>query len=163
MKRTCEKCGSCCLQYKEIHGIIEEDIRRWVNESRTDIMQYCYGWNDKCHMLGDEEKLIRYLTKPKMNMEMWCNPENREENIKLCPFLRKKYGKNKFECMIHETKPEVCSNYMCIQRDMKGIVKKSFGSNLREYRRKRKKYRSFKKTSPFIGNPLKRTLPSLRN
>lgn len=153
MKRTCEGCGSCCLQIPKL-SISEEDIRRWVNECRVDILQYCYGWNISFMILCDEEKLIRYLN-DMPNREMWYDPRNREDAVPLCPFLRKKRGKNRLECMIQNTKPEMCRNYICNPEDMKQIIKRSFEKNLEEYRKKRKKYRSFIRTSPFIGNPLK--------
>jgi Fe-S-cluster containining protein len=128
----CEKCGSCCLQLKGIINVSDEDIKRWVNENRADILQYCYGWRG----LNDaKEEVVRHLTKG-VNMEMWFDAERDE--IDLCPFLRKKYGKNEFECTIHETKPEVCRNYICNPKDMSGIIKKPFKENLEEYRKKRR-------------------------
>lgn len=157
MKQKCKRCGSCCVQYEKTKAS-EEDIRRWVNEFRTDILQYCYGWDNEClTMVSDEEKkkLVYYLTTPKMHMEMWCNPENREDNIKLCPFLKKKRGENQFECMIEDTKPEICRNYICNPKNMMGIIKRSFEENLKEYRKKREIYPSFVRTSTFIGNPLR--------
>lgn len=118
-----------------------------------DILQYCYGWDNECYdlILWDEEGLIRYLNEG-INMEMWFDPES-GYGVYLCPFLRKKYSKNEFECMIHDTTPEICRNYICDPKDMKRIIKRSFEKNLEEYRKKRKEYRSFRKTSPFIGNP----------
>jgi Fe-S-cluster containining protein len=156
--KKCERCGSCCVQLRGIWDISEEDIRRWINEFRIDILQYYNGWDDECSIMmgnGENRKLVYYLTKDKMNMEMWCDPENREDNIDLCPFLRKKRGENQFECMIEKTKPEFCRNYICNPKNMMEIVKRSFEESLREFRKKRKIYASFVRTSPFIGNPLK--------
>lgn len=137
MKRRCEKCGSCCLQIPQIVDISKGDIRRWVNGSRADILQYCCGWTyNKCYdmILSDEEELIRYLNEAP-NMEMWYDPKS-GNGVCLCPFLRKKYGKNEFECMIHDTKPEMCRNYICDPKEMKQIIRRSFEKNLEEYRKK---------------------------
>jgi Fe-S-cluster containining protein len=143
MKQKCERCGSCCLQIGDIINISEEDIRRWVNEGRVDILQYCSGWNNECYdmFLWDQEELVRYLNEG-INMEMWFDPESGDE-VYLCPFLRKKYGRNEFECMIHDTKPEICRDYICNPKDMRKIIKKSFEKNLKEYKKKRKIYHLF--------------------
>lgn len=157
MKQECERCGSCCVQYEKT-AASEEDIRRWVCESRSDILLYCYGWNDTCSRMmahGCEKQLINYLTEDKINLGMWHKPENREENLKLCPFLRKKRNMNRFECMIQGTKPEICRNYICDPKDMQLIIKRSFEENLEDYRKKRKRCPSFIRYSPFMGNPLK--------
>ena len=156
MKPKCERCGSCCLQIERLGKISEEDIRRWVNEVRVDILQYCQGWayiNGHEMIQSNEAGLISYLNESP-NWEMWYDPKSGNE-IHLCPFLRKKCRKNEFECMIDDTKPEMCRDYICDPRSMTQIIKKSFEKNLKEYRKKRKKYRSFIRTSPFIGNPSK--------
>jgi Fe-S-cluster containining protein len=85
-------------------------------------------------ILSDEEELIRYLNEAP-NMEMWYDPKS-GNGVCLCPFLRKKYGKNEFECMIHDTKPEMCRNYICDPKEMKQIIRRSFEKNLEEYRKK---------------------------
>lgn len=153
MKQKCERCGSCCLQIKDIVNISEEDIRRWVNEFRVDILQYCSGWNNDCYKILGEETLVHYLNED-TNMEMWFDPES-GDGVYLCPFLRKKYGRNEFECMIHDSKPEICRDYICDPKDMKQIIKRPFEKNLEEYKKRRRIYRSCIGTSPFIGNPSK--------
>lgn len=140
----CKRCGSCCLQ--EIIEICAEDVERWVNQGFWLVLQYCRGWNEDCwDMLFEEkEKLIEHLAKPLVNCEMWFDPEIGEQ-IFLCPFLRKRRGKNEFECMIHGSKPIMCQDYICDPIDMKGIVKRAFEENLKDYRKRRKKYPSFLK------------------
>jgi len=72
---------------------------------------------------------------------MWFDPET-GERIYLCPFLRKRRGKNEFECMVHDSKPAMCQDYICDPKDMKGIIKRPFEENLRDYKKRRKKYHS---------------------
>jgi len=144
-KLICKGCGSCCLQLKDMIQIYAEDIERWVNQGFWLVLQYCYGWNEHCwDMLFEEkEKLIEHLVES-INCEMWFDPETGEQ-IFLCPFLKKRRGKNKFVCMIHDSKPTMCQDYICDLRDMKGIVKRPFEENLRDYRKRRKQYSSFLK------------------
>jgi hypothetical protein len=123
-----------------------EDVERWVNQEIFLVLQYCEGWNADCwDMLFEEkEKLIQYLVKPLTKCEMWFDPDTREQ-IFLCPFLRKRRGKNEFECMIHYSKPLMCQDYICDPKDMRGIVKRPFEENLREYRKRRRQHPSFLK------------------
>jgi Fe-S-cluster containining protein len=128
----CERCGSCCLQIHGIINISEADIRKWVNDDRVDILQYCEGWNTDM-FLWDRDELIRYLNEG-ISMEMWFDPKSGDE-VSLCPFL--KHSKKEFECTIQDTKPEICRKYFCDPKDMKKIIKRSFEENLKEYRKRR--------------------------
>jgi len=147
---SCERCGSCCVQYHGNDFATEEDIRRWIYELRIDILQFCDGWNERCfeHYIEEPEKVISYLTNDS-KYEFWINLLIMEK-LELCPFLRKKYGKPKFECLIYDTRPKTCREYFCESNDMKRFVKKSFEENLKEYRKKRKYYRSIKKFGGLI-------------
>ena len=138
MSRKCKRCGSCCLQIGDIINISEDDIKRWVKEGRSDILQFCAGWTKDCFklMVWREKELIRYLNES-INMEMWFNPKSGNE-ISLCPFLRKQYGKNQFKCTIHNTKPKICREYICDPKNMLRIIKKPFRENLLEYKKMRK-------------------------
>ncbi|MGA2309500.1 MAG: hypothetical protein ABSG57_08135 [Candidatus Bathyarchaeia archaeon] len=141
MERKCERCGSCCVQLGDLYDVTVEDIKRWVEQIKFDILWYCFAWDDACFdmLLYDTEKLIHYL-KEDANMEMWFSPQNGDE-LSLCPFLRKAYGKNQFECWIHDTKPEICRDYLCDPKNMnpRTIVKKPFEINLKEYQKKRRR------------------------
>jgi len=145
---TCEKCGSCCLQLPGMKEINAKDVERWANENAGFVLQYCQGWTyieDCWSMLFEQkQKLIEHLTKPLMNCDMWFDPETGEQML-LCPFLRKRRSKNQFECMIHDSEPLMCQDYICDPKDMKGIVKRPFEENLRDYRKKRKQNPSFLK------------------
>lgn len=148
MERKCERCGSCCVQLGDLYNVTIQDVRRWIEERRFDILWYCCGWNDASFDMFlefDTEGLVRYLGES-LNMEMWFNPENGDE-LRLCPFLRKTRGKRQFECLIHDTKPEICRNYICDPQNMMRIVKRSFEENLKEYKRERRRYPSHMKFS----------------
>jgi len=134
----CLRCGSCCIQYHGNNFANEEEIRRWIEEERFDILHYCYGWNEWCfwNFIENPKEVLEYLTEG-INSDVWFNPETQEE-IYLCPFLRKRRNREQFECSIHDTRPGVCREYFCDPKDMKKIVKKSFIENLREYRKKRR-------------------------
>jgi len=141
---SCEECGSCCVQYGGNDFATEKDIKRWIHELRLDILQFCEGWNEWCfeHYIEEPVKVISYLTNGG-NYVFWRNPLTKEP-LGLCPFLRKKYGKSQFECLIYNTRPKTCREYFCKPNDMKGFVKKSFRRNFKEYREKRKYSHSIK-------------------
>lgn len=134
---TCKRCGSCCVQVGYVNPSIE-DVERWVWNHRFDILQYCVGWRDDC-CLWNEQELMSYLTDG-MNYGMWFDSETGEELL-ICPFLRKTRGKDTFRCLIHDTKPETCRDYICNPKDMKKIVKRPFKENLKVYKRKRRNER----------------------
>lgn len=151
---SCEMCGSCCVQYSGKGFATKEDIKRWVYEGRFDILQFCAEWNEWCfsHYFEESEKVISYLTSCELNYEFWFDPSAGEHvEIRLCPFLRKKYRKSQFECLIHNTKPKRCKEYFCKPNDMRGIVKKSFEHNFKEYKEKRKYFHSIKKFGGLIS------------
>jgi len=72
--------------------ITAEDIDRWINEDRQDILRYIESLN-KDTAFG------------------WVNPENKIRLSK-CPFLYKK-KKSDYFCLIHNTKPKRCKDYSC--------------------------------------------------
>jgi len=141
-KHKCEQCGSCCVHLTLGVLIEESDIRRWVREQRADILQYCNGWNDssfKFLLQEEENEVVSYFMRP-ANRDMWI--DHGVSEIHLCPFLRKKRGKNQFECLIQDTKPMRCQKYFCNPKHILKIVKKPFETNLKEYKKKRRKYHS---------------------
>jgi len=139
--QECEQCGSCCLQIECLRTIEEEDVRRWVKAHRADILHYCYGWkNNSVEFLVSEEEneVVSYFMEAR-NRDMWTNQVGYP--IKVCPFLRKKRGKNQFECLIQNTKPMMCKKYLCNPKRMMGIVKQPFEVNLKKYKKKKREYR----------------------
>jgi Fe-S-cluster containining protein len=92
-KPQCKRCGRCC---REAHGSLNatpEDITRWRNQHREDILSHAYVFST-----GDAD--------------LWFDPISGEE-LGQCPFL-KKVGQKKYECTIWQTRPEQCRDWWCI-------------------------------------------------
>ena len=87
-KFHCKQCGNCCLELTDayIGDANKEDLQRWKNENRDDIL---------CRIDG-----VCY----------WLNP-NTGEDVVRCPWLRKLYKQNKYKCLIQNTKPKHCREY----------------------------------------------------
>lgn len=93
MNLSCEQCGKCCLEWGAYFVLITaEDIDRWMNENRHDILRY-----------------IEFINKD--TAFGWVNPQNRTR-LSRCPFLYKK-DKSDYFCLIHNTKPKRCKDYSC--------------------------------------------------
>ncbi|MHA2061183.1 MAG: YkgJ family cysteine cluster protein [Candidatus Sifarchaeia archaeon] len=97
MNLSCEQCGNCCLEWGGYLVLIsEQDIDRWRNENRHDILRY-----------------IEFLEKDAAFG--WVKPQNKTR-LSRCPFLYKKEKSNYF-CLIHNTKPKRCKDYSCTFSD----------------------------------------------
>lgn len=85
--RSCTKCGKCCLQY---HGGLgtasDEDLARW--QDRPDILAYVQAFIP----------------------DLWVSPVTGEETTR-CPWLRKVARQEKYNCRIHDRRPDVCRGY----------------------------------------------------
>ena len=108
-KRYCLRCGTCCR--KQGFGWSPEinDLKRWLKQSRLDILQYiniCLG--DNLQIRGDE------LTFAQLGWVtfsvLWVNPPT-GKRLKRCPFLRKTRNQPVYTCLIHDTKPNRCRAY----------------------------------------------------
>lgn len=87
-KYQCIQCGYCCLNLYDAFctSAYEEDMVRWEEEGRWDILDYIVGTN------------------------LWISPRTGEE-VTRCPWLRKLPNKDKYICRIHDTKPKHCRDY----------------------------------------------------
>lgn len=81
----CKQCGKCCLKYGACLQASDDDLDRWEEEGREDILALAY--------YGD----------------LWVDREHKEA-IR-CPWLRKLPGKDKYICRIQDIKPDECANY----------------------------------------------------
>jgi len=87
-KGKCLQCGNCCQVYGHI-DLTDEDISRWKNQGRFDILRHV-----------DE-------TDPDNG---WINPRTGDNYLSgRCPWLRKVDGH--FICKIHDTKPTICRDF----------------------------------------------------
>lgn len=87
-KFKCIQCGHCCLNLYDASctTAYQEDLIRWEEEGRWDILSYI-----QC---GD----------------LWISPKTGED-VTRCPWLRKLPRREKYICRIHETKPKHCKDY----------------------------------------------------
>ena len=89
----CVRCGKCCLADMTafVSGIEEEDIKRWKNEKRHDIL----------HIIENEHSL-------------WAGDHiisSRDGRyIHGCHFLS--WDEEQYSCSIYETRPIVCRNFI---------------------------------------------------
>lgn len=72
----------------------QADVQRWRDEERVDILMWC-------ELIGEE---------PQPWGDLWVDQIG-EREVKRCPFVRKKRGKDQYVCTIYETRPEVCRTY----------------------------------------------------
>lgn len=131
--KECQRCGRCC----EIDGVYAtpKDIKRWLMQKRYDILQYLYGnpWRPPYEFRSKPPTLAEALMNSAEdcsfervvihvfeqiaetydnNTDLWFDPIAGEE-LTTCPFLHRFPDKDQYECLIHETKPEVCCSYYC--------------------------------------------------
>lgn len=115
----CQRCGKCCLQLGGGLSATQSDAERWKEENRQDILAYidyiecgiCPKCNrgvtlDQLHCADCGIELERKV----LAADLWFDPETREE-LTECPFLRRIADQNKYECSIHDTKPEWCRGF----------------------------------------------------
>lgn len=99
----CLRCGELCNNQREVQ---REDIERWMNKLRYDILEYVDCWlkNGRCFHLSD-------LLQP--CEECWGGIIITLSSSGRCPFLRKVKNKPYYKCRIHDTSPETCRGYLC--------------------------------------------------
>ena len=85
----CLRCGRCCLVNFAAY-VTEEDIRRWEEEGRRDILHILE--REKGSWQGD--RLIS---------------ADSGQALGGCPFFD--FDGERFRCAIHETRPATCRNY----------------------------------------------------
>jgi Fe-S-cluster containining protein len=105
-------------------------------QKRYDILQYLYGnpWRPPYESRRSEpstlaegiknsvedysfERIVKNVFEQiaeayDNNTDLWFDSITGEE-LTTCPFLHKAPEKDQYECLIHETKPEVCCSYYC--------------------------------------------------
>ncbi|PLX46198.1 MAG: hypothetical protein C0609_01075 [Deltaproteobacteria bacterium] len=99
-KQGCLLCGTCCRAFGGHLRASRNDIKRWQEEKREDILKHVnrLGW-------------------------LWLNPDT-GSLLPKCPYI-KEDGEDRFVCAIHETKPEICRAYPTLAHEKRcaaGIV-----------------------------------------
>ena len=90
--KACTQCGKCCTNSNFMGSLsaTAEDLERWRREERWDILAWCGIIDDWA--------------------DLWVSPRTGDE-AERCPFVRKQRGKDKYDCLIYETRPEVCREF----------------------------------------------------
>ncbi len=92
----CKQCGHCCLDLSDAFCtcVSEEDVQKWVDEGRDDILQW----------------VVPIVLEGEQIYDIWISPRTGDD-VERCPWLRKLPGKNRYICRIHDAKPEHCRIY----------------------------------------------------
>ena len=92
----CKQCGNCCLRLADAFCtcVSEEDVQRWVDEGRDDILRW----------------VVPIVLEGEQIYDIWISPKTGDD-VERCPWLRKLPGRDKYICRIHDTKPEHCRIY----------------------------------------------------
>lgn len=89
---ACTGCGKCCINASYMGSMVAtaEDMQRWREEEREDILQYA-------------------IQLPHMeSADLWIHPVSGAE-LTRCPFVRK--SGPRYICKIHDTRPAVCRGH----------------------------------------------------
>ena len=92
---TCLQCGKCCRTLDYHNEVTADDVARWKQTGRSDILDWV-GTFQK----NDREAVYR----------IWIKPGTRTI-AETCPFLQKKPHENRWICLIHDVKPQICRQY----------------------------------------------------
>ena len=93
--KACTQCGKCCSHPEFMGGMMADgaDVIRWQREGRHDIL----AWAD---ILGSDNNPWA---------DLWISPTTGDESTE-CPFVQKRLD-GKYDCTIHDTRPQVCRDY----------------------------------------------------
>lgn len=91
----CRQCGQCCQALDYHNELAEEDVARWRELGRTDILDWVGVFKTAAG-----EKTYR----------IWMTPGTMQL-AETCPFLKKRPSENLWDCRIHDVKPGICSQY----------------------------------------------------
>jgi Fe-S-cluster containining protein len=91
----CRQCGQCCRHLDFRHALTAEDVQRWRQAGRDDIL----AW------VGDLKDMDG-----KTAYQMWVVPGT-SRFADGCPFLKQGRSNHLWRCGIHKVKPLVCRQY----------------------------------------------------
>ncbi len=88
--RDCTRCGKCCTNPSYVGSLqaTGEDVKRWIREGRTDILEWAA-------IMGDPDDPWA---------DLWISPRTGAEASR-CPFVRKDPNRPTYRCTIYETRP----------------------------------------------------------
>lgn len=104
----CDQCGVCCRHYTGTNWARPEDMLRWYDEGRQDILRFV-----SLRTMGtgkmDASRLSREDLASLPPLHGWTDPDTGRE-LQTCPFLLRAED-GKYYCRIHPTKPLTCRNF----------------------------------------------------
>lgn len=106
---TCKRCGNCCLlaRFGEVH---EEDVRRWQEANRADILHWV-----RFVPLGDGDHAY----------EVWVDPATGEQ-VDGCPWLQETPAPSQYACRIYEARPTICRHFPASRRHAREVGCRGF-------------------------------------
>lgn len=93
---ACRQCGRCCRNLDYHNELTAEDVDRWNELGRKDILNWVGIFKN-----GERETTA---------YRIWMIPGTRKL-AEICPFLKKVPAENCWICSIHNVKPSICRNY----------------------------------------------------
>ncbi len=90
----CNNCGICCKKYVGSLMATVEDMKRWEDEERDDILERTFLLADEFHHFRDDQLIA----------DLWITKQGNEPHA--CPWWHRSTG-----CRIHDTKPQQCRDY----------------------------------------------------
>jgi len=91
----CIRCGQCCKDVGYPKEASDADIARWKAAGREDILAWV-GMK-RCQGIRSAHRI-------------WIEPGTTRP-AEICPWLRRQPGTHRFECAIHDLKPDTCRLY----------------------------------------------------
>jgi len=91
----CRQCGHCCQSLDYRYEVTAEDVARWQELGRTDILAWVGVFK------GQNQEPI---------YQLWVTPGTRRL-ADACPFLKKDSSTKRWYCLIHDAKPAICRQY----------------------------------------------------
>jgi len=91
----CRQCGHCCQSLDYRYEVTAEDVTRWQESGRADILKWVGVFK------GEDQETI---------YQIWVTPGTRRL-AEACPFLKRDSSVKRWYCLIHEAKPAICRQY----------------------------------------------------
>jgi Fe-S-cluster containining protein len=92
---SCRQCGRCCQKLDYHDEISDEDVARWEQTGRSDILEWVGAFKK------DTGGIV---------YRIWIRPGTRTF-AETCPFLQKNPDNHLWACRIHDVKPRICREY----------------------------------------------------
>ncbi len=103
----CQRCGECCKRWGTALAGTTDDLYRWLEEGRYDILQYCSARMYDGTVVCGSELTVSDLGDVYV-VDLWKAPDG--SSLTVCPFLS--YDDAGLSlCTIHADKPSVCRRF----------------------------------------------------